>query len=174
MNTDIIYRPIGVISTPFTDISNMPIQPHGAGDTEGVIELDPEFSAGLADIEGFSHLTLLYHFHLVKGYKLYIVPFMDDKPHGIFATRSPTRPNTIGISTVKLTRVEGDKIYFEGADMVSGSPLIDIKPFFPKYDNRYDVKAGWLDEKEGIDITKIKSDARFDAKKSPERIRCNE
>jgi tRNA-Thr(GGU) m(6)t(6)A37 methyltransferase TsaA len=86
---------------------------------------------------------------------------MDDKPHGIFATRAPARPNPIGLSTVKLKKIENNLIYIEGVDMVDGTPLLDIKPFFTKYDNRTDAKAGWLEGKEDIDITKIKSDNRF-------------
>jgi tRNA-Thr(GGU) m(6)t(6)A37 methyltransferase TsaA len=172
MQTEIIYRPIGFVKTPFQEVSEMPIQPQGADGKEGIIELNTEFAAGLMDLEGFSHLILLYHFHLVKGYKLYVVPFMDDKPHGIFATRAPTRPNTIGISVVKLRKIENNLLYIEGVDMIDGTPLLDIKPFYPKYDNQQNVKSGWLECKGNIDISKIKSDARFDSKKSPELNRC--
>jgi tRNA-Thr(GGU) m(6)t(6)A37 methyltransferase TsaA len=172
MHTEITYQAIGVIKTSFKKISEMPIQPQGANGEDGVIELNPEFAAGLMDLDGFSHLILLYHFHLVKGYKLYVVPFMDDKPHGIFATRAPTRPNSIGISIVKLQKIEGNLIYFEGADMIDGTPLLDIKPFFPKYDNQQNVKSGWLEGKGDIDISKIKSDDRFDSEESPKLNRC--
>lgn len=172
MNSDIIFQPIGFIQTPFKSVSDMPIQPCGAKGVEGVIELKSDFVAGLIDLEGFSHIILLYHFHLIKGHKLYVVPFMDDKPHGIFATRAPARPNAIGISTVKLLKIEDNRLYIEGVDMVDGTPLIDIKPFFPKYDNQNDVKFGWLEGKGNIDITKIKSDSRFKPKKSPEPNRC--
>ena len=172
MSTEITYQQIGVIRTPFRKISKMPIQPCGAMNAKGTIELDPELLPGLVDITGFSHLILIYHFHLVKGYKLYVVPFMDDQPHGIFATRAPARPNPIGVSIVKLKKVENNLIYIEGVDMVDGTPLLDIKPFFTKYDNRTDAIAGWLENKKDIDITKIKSDARFDSEKSPEFNRC--
>jgi tRNA (adenine37-N6)-methyltransferase len=163
MNPEIIYQPIGLIQTPFDTVSGMPIQPFGANSAEGIIELNPELVPGLFDLEGFSHLILIYHFHLIKGYKLYAVPFMDDQPHGIFATRAPIRPNPIGMSIVKLKKIENNLIYIEGVDMINGTPLLDIKPFFTNYDNRPHAKAGWLEGKGDIDITKIKSDARFDS-----------
>jgi tRNA-Thr(GGU) m(6)t(6)A37 methyltransferase TsaA len=163
MDSEIIYQPIGHIKTPFDTVSDMPIQPCGASGAQGIIELDSGLTPGLFDLEGFSHLILIYHFHLVKGYKLYVVPFMDDQPHGIFATRAPTRPNAIGISIVELLKIEGNLIHISGVDMVNGTPLLDIKPFFTKYDNRLDAKAGWLEGKGDIDITKIKSDNRFES-----------
>ncbi len=172
MKTEIVYQPIGTIKTPFKKVADMPIQPQGANGAEGIIVLEKEFTPGLMDLNGFSHIILLYHFHLVKGYKLYVVPFMDDKPHGIFATRAPTRPNSIGISIVKLTKVEGNKVYFEGADMINGTPLIDLKPYFPKYDAQHNVNGGWLEAKGDLDISKIKSDARFEECKNPKLNRC--
>lgn len=172
METTITYQPIGIIRTPFENITGMPIQPHGAPDTEGYIELDFELMPGLKDIEGFSHLILIYHLHKVKGHKLYVVPFMDDKPHGIFATRAPVRPNPIGISIVKLKKVEGNLIYFEGADMLDGTPLLDIKPFFTQFDNRPEAVSGWLSEKENLDVLNFRSDERFDSPKNPENNRC--
>ncbi len=162
MDSEIRYQPIGYIQTPFMTISDMPIQPSGANCAEGIIELNPDLVPGLFDLEGFSHLILIYHFHLIKGHKLYVVPFMDDQPHGIFATRAPARPNAIGISIVELRKVENNFIYILGVDMVNGTPLLDIKPFFTKYDNRIDTKAGWLEGKNHIDIKKIKSDNRFE------------
>ncbi|HNX56051.1 MAG TPA: tRNA (N6-threonylcarbamoyladenosine(37)-N6)-methyltransferase TrmO [Prolixibacteraceae bacterium] len=172
MSEEIIYQPIGFIRTPFRSIEKMPIQPCGAKRAKGTIELDPEFLPGLIDIGGFSHLILIYHFHLVKGYKLYVVPFMDDHPHGIFATRAPLRPNPIGMSVVKLVKVENNVLHIEGVDMVDGTPLLDIKPFFAKYDNRPDAVAGWLESKVDLDIEKVKSDLRFDKEKGPEFNRC--
>jgi len=162
MQSEITYKSIGFIRTPFTTISDMPIQSSGASGISGFIDLNIDLLEGLTDLDGFSHLILLYHFHLVKEAKLSVIPFMDDKPHGIFATRAPVRPNTIGISIVKLQKIENNLIYFEGADMVDNSPLLDIKPFFPKYDNQQNVKFGWLEGKGDIDITKMKSDSRFD------------
>ena len=161
MHTRITYKPIGIIKTPFTSIAEMPIQPCGASGAKGIIELKREYIMGLVDLTGFSHLILLYHFHLVDHHKLLVIPFMDDKPHGIFATRAPIRPNPIGMSVVRLQKIENNLLFIEGVDMVDGTPLLDIKPFFPKYDNHSDVRYGWLEEKGDLDITAIKSDDRF-------------
>jgi tRNA-Thr(GGU) m(6)t(6)A37 methyltransferase TsaA len=164
MNTTVTYKPIGIIKTSFTKIAQMPVQPCGAAGSEGIIELKWEYIMGLVDLVGFSHLILLYHFHLVDNPKLLVIPFMDDKPHGIFATRAPVRPNAIGISVVRLQKIEDNLLFIEGVDMVDGTPLLDIKPFFPKYDNHFDVRYGWLEAKGDIDITTIKSDERFGSK----------
>lgn len=172
MKNEITYKQIGIIRTPFSETTGMPVQSCAAQDTGGIVELDDEYATGLFDLEGFSHIILLYHFHLVKGYKLYVVPFMDDKPHGIFATRSPARPNPVGISIVELKKIEGRKIYFDGADMVDETPLIDIKPFFGKYDNRENARLGWLGNRHDIDITSIKSDGRFGPEKITKPNRC--
>ena len=102
----IIIQPIGTIFTPFKDIKNMPIQPIAAEGIKGQIELLPKYIEGLKDIEGFSHITLIYHFHKITGYELIVTPFMDTEKHGIFATKAPKRPNAIGISTVKLIGIE--------------------------------------------------------------------
>jgi tRNA-Thr(GGU) m(6)t(6)A37 methyltransferase TsaA len=164
MHTQIIYHPIGIIRTSFTKIAEMPVQPCGAAGAEGIIELKREYMKGLVDLVGFSHLILLYHFHLVDHPKLLVIPFMDDQPHGIFATRAPVRPNAIGMSVVRLQKIEDNLLFIEGVDMVDGTPLLDIKPFFPKYDNHVDVRYGWLEAKGDIDITAIKSDERFGSK----------
>lgn len=161
MKQNICFQPIGKIRTPHQAISQMPVQPGGAAGVEGIIELKPEYLDGLEDLDGFSHIILIYHFHLIKGHKLKVIPFLDDKLRGIFATRSPARPNAIGISTVRLKEIRNNLIYFDGADMLDGTPLLDIKPFFPKFDNQFDVKSGWLDEKGEIDISEIRSDSRF-------------
>lgn len=158
----ITFHPIGIIRTAHKKPSGMPIQPHGAKRAKGTIELDADLVPGLAHLDGFSHLILIYYFHQVKGHKLYVVPFMDDKPHGIFATRAPVRPNPIGVSIVKLKAIDENRIYFEGADMLDETPLLDIKPFFAQFDNRLDAVSGWLDEKEDLNIHDFKSDARFD------------
>lgn len=152
---------IGIIKTPHKSIENMPIQPVGAKGIMGVVELDIKYLDGLKDIEGFSHLILLYFFHEVIGFSLSVKPFMDDKEHGIFATRSPKRPSPIGISIVKLIQVVDNKIYFEGADMLNETPLLDIKPFFRQTDNRTDALCGWLDEKADRTAIYTKSDSRF-------------
>jgi len=161
MHRTISYIPIGTIRTPFKSIAGMPIQPSGAEGIGGTIGIFPEFMDGLKDIEGFSHLILTYHFHQVKGYKLEVIPFMDDSPHGIFATRAPLRPNAIGISIVRLISVNDSMLHISDVDMLDATPLLDIKPYYPAFDNKNDVKCGWLEGKQDIDITKFRSDDRF-------------
>lgn len=134
---------LGIINTPWDTIENMPIQPLGANGAIGTIEVFEEYAKGLKDIEGFSHLILLYKLHEFADYKLNVTPFMDKAERGIFATRSPKRPNAIGISTVELIKVENNILHIAGVDMLNGSPLLDIKPFFEKFDNRFDTKQGW-------------------------------
>lgn len=157
----IVINPIGIIHTPHRDVKNMPIQPMAAAGMKGSIELLPEYVDGLKDIEGFSHLTLLYRFHKIQGFKLRVIPFMDTEEHGIFACRTPVRPNAIGLSTVKFLGVEGNVIHIEDVDMLEGTPLIDIKPFYPRYDNRSDVSIGWLEKNKDLPLDKLLSDERF-------------
>jgi tRNA-Thr(GGU) m(6)t(6)A37 methyltransferase TsaA len=140
----VTFRPIGVIRTPFTDTTGMPIQATAALGVAGRIELDPDLVEGLRDLDGFSHLTLLYHLHLIASSRLTVTPFLDDQSHGIFATRSPARPNPIGLSTVRLVAISGPTIEIEDVDMVDGTPLLDIKPFVPAFDQRDEVSIGWF------------------------------
>ena len=162
-NTEKTYpvRSIGRLKTQHLTIENMPIQPSGAANMKGIAELYPEYAEGLTDLEGFSHIILLYYFHQNKGYKLKVKPFMDNKEHGIFATRSPRRPAGIGMSIVKVLKVTGTSIEFEGADMLNSTPLLDIKPFFRQSDNRPDAISGWLDEKDDDLVISTRSDDRF-------------
>lgn len=157
----IIFNPIGVIHTPFKDIKNMPIQPVAAGGVKGTIELLPEYAEGLKDLEGFSYITLIYHFHKAKGYRLQVVPFMDTEKHGVFACKAPKRPNPVGISTVKLTGIKGNVIHIEEVDMLDGTPLIDIKPFYPRYDNREHASVGWLEKSKDVSLKDLCADERF-------------
>ena len=157
----IIINPIGIIHTPFHEVENMPIQPIAAEGVKGYIELLPEYVPGLKDIEGFSHITLLYHFHKINGYNLEVVPFMDTTTRGIFATKAPKRPNAIGLSTVKLIKVEGNIIHIEQIDVLDQTPLIDIKPFYPRYDNRDNVSIGWLEKNKDLPLEKLRADNRF-------------
>ena len=152
---------IGVLKTPFETIENMPIQSVGAQDIEGVAVINDEYGEGLQDLDGFSHMYLIYQFHKVSTKELRVIPFMDDKPHGIFATRSPKRPSGMGMSLVNIIKIAGNKVHFKGADMLNNTPLIDIKPFFCQSDNRPDAISGWLDEKDDDLVCKIKSDNRF-------------
>lgn len=163
--SEIKFEPIGIIRTSFETIENMPIQPMGAKGKKAYIELEARFLDGLKDLEEFSHVTLLYHLHKVQDYQLSVVPFMDTEEHGIFATRSPRRPNAIGLSTVKLIRIEGNLIYIEDADVLDGTPLLDIKPFFTKFDNREEAKSGWLDRKWDEKHKTLTSDERFKVQK---------
>ncbi|MCK5347767.1 MAG: tRNA (N6-threonylcarbamoyladenosine(37)-N6)-methyltransferase TrmO, partial [Desulfobacula sp.] len=119
----ISITPIGIIETPFDDLKGMPIQPSGAAKIQGTIVIDKEYEQGLSDLEGFSHIILLYHFHQSKGYNLMVTPFMDDQKRGLFSTRAPKRPNPIGLSIVQLIKREKNKINIKGIDVLNGTPL---------------------------------------------------
>ena len=157
---EVIYRPIGIVHSPFGEPKNVPIQAAAAKGIKGTVEVSPEYAEGLTDLDGFSHIILLYHFTLVKNYCLKVKPFLDDNLHGVFATRSPSRPNAIGISTVHLTAIKGNTLYVEDVDIIDGTPLLDIKPYVPKIDNRKTVKIGWFKEKIGK-LAETKDDGRF-------------
>jgi len=154
------FRPIGVIRTPFAESAGMPIQAVAAIGIAGRIELDPALEAGLADLEGFSHLILVYHLHQVTAPRLTVTPFLDDTTHGIFATRSPARPNPIGISTVRLIGIDGTTIDIEDVDMVDGTPLLDLKPYVPAFDDRGGARIGWFAERLGP-LADTRADERF-------------
>ncbi len=156
----ITYRPIGIIHSPFKDREGMPIQPSGATGIRGAVKIKTEYVDGLKDLEGFSHVILIYHFHLSKEYSLTVTPFLDDQPHGVFATRAPKRPNSIGLSVVKLNKIKGDVLDIENVDIVDGTPLLDIKPYVPEFDVQKEVKTGWLAKAEK-QIKEKKSDKRF-------------
>jgi len=157
---EIKYQPIGVIHSPFREVEGIPIQPTGARGVKGSIEVFPEYCAGLKDVEGFSHIILVYHFHLCKEYSLVAKPFMDKEARGVFAMRGPSRPNPIGISTVRLISVEGCTLRVEEVDIVDGTPLLDIKPYVPDFDWRRVERIGWLSEK-SKNVRQKRSDARF-------------
>jgi tRNA-Thr(GGU) m(6)t(6)A37 methyltransferase TsaA len=142
----------------------MPIQPSGAQGVRGTIKIKKDYIGGLKDLEGFSHIILIYHFHLSQGYSLNVTPFLDSQPRGVFATRAPRRPNSIGFSIVKLNAVEGDILEIENVDIIDGTPLLDIKPYVPEFDARTEVKTGWLAEVEE-QAKQAKSDNRFNASK---------
>lgn len=156
----ISFTPIGTIHTPFTILDGMPIQPSGASDVKGQIILEPQYEEGLQDLDGFSHIILLYHFHLSKGYRLTVAPFLDTVPRGLFSTRAPRRPNPIGLSIVRLVRIDGLTLHVQGVDVLDGTPLLDIKPWVPAFDVRENARAGWLDDKQQ-DSRSLKSDSRF-------------
>jgi tRNA-Thr(GGU) m(6)t(6)A37 methyltransferase TsaA len=151
---------IGIIHSPFKEPKGTPIQPSAARDVAGSIELFKPYTAGLKDLNGFSHIILVYFFHLVRQTSLEVIPFMDDQPHGIFSTRAPGRPNPIGISTVRLVQIQGHILTIKDVDMVDGTPLLDIKPYIPGFDIRDDIRIGWLQK----NISKLqgsKDDGRF-------------
>ena len=141
---EIRYRPIGVIHSPFKETKGMPIQPAGARGVAGTVEVIPECGDGLQDLDGFSHIFLLYHFHLSQGYSLMVKPYLDDSMRGVFATRAPRRPNAIGISVVRLVGIEGCTLHIEEVDIVDSTPLLDIKPYVPEFDSREVGRIGWL------------------------------
>ncbi|MBW1716924.1 MAG: tRNA (N6-threonylcarbamoyladenosine(37)-N6)-methyltransferase TrmO [Deltaproteobacteria bacterium] len=157
---DIRYKPIGVIHSQFRQPKGTPIQPTGAQGIDGRVEVFPEYAQGLKDLEGFSHVILIYHFHLSKGVSLKVKPFMDSEAHGVFAMRGPSRPNPIGISVVRLVKIEDNMLHIQDIDIVDGTPLLDIKPYVPKFDVREAEKIGWL-EKNVHKLPTSKDDGRF-------------
>ena len=158
MIEQILYNPIGIIHTPFKTTEGMPVQASRAKGIKGTIEIKPEYIDGLKDLNGFSHIILLFHLHLSKGYSLQVIPFFDDQPRGVFATRAPKRPNSIGLSIVALSKVSANILEIEDVDMLDGTPLLDIKPYTPEFDNRGNVQTGWLAKAKS---KKVKSDKRF-------------
>ena len=157
---NIPFHPIGIIHSPFHDLAGMPIQPSSDASAAGTLEIFPEFVPGLKDLGGFSHLILLYHLHQAGPARLEVTPFLDSQPRGIFATRAPTRPNPIGLSVVKLTRIEGNILYVEDLDILDGTPLLDIKPYIPEFDYHPEVQIGWLEQVKGK-VKQTTSDNRF-------------
>ena len=158
---NIVQQPIGIIHSPFRSVEHMPIQPVGAAGICGEVELFAEFAAGLKDLEGFSHIILLYHFHRAGEPRLIVMPFLDVEPHGVFATRAPARPNLIGLSVVKLLSVEGNLLHIENVDILDGTPLLDIKPYVPAFDHHEVERTGWLASANGK-VADKKSDGRFE------------
>lgn len=159
----IIFHPIGYIRSPFETPEGMPIQPTGAKDVEGHIELYGALEEGLQDLDGFSHIILFYQFHQNKDFKLKVKPFMDTVERGLFSTRAPRRPNMIGMSTVELLEIEGNILKIRGVDVLDKTPLIDIKPYVAKFDAVPATRFGWL-EKNAKKADDLKSDERFTKK----------
>ena len=124
-------RPIGFVSSPYTNSGEIPKGLGAKHEAEGSLKILPEFELGLTDIEGFSHLVIIWEFDRSQGFELLGTPPSDDRPHGVFATRSPRRPNPIGLTVVELLRREGPIVHVRGLDMLDGTPIIDIKPYLP-------------------------------------------
>jgi len=153
-------KPIGIIHSPFKEPGGMPIQPAGAAGVKGTVEVFDQYRAGLKDLEGFSHIILLYHFHCSEGFDLQTVPFMDSEPRGLFATRAPRRPNPIGLSIVQLDTVEEGVLQIQNVDILDGTPLLDIKPYVPEFDTPVKVRTGWLEAVRKTVSDRV-SDGRF-------------
>jgi tRNA-Thr(GGU) m(6)t(6)A37 methyltransferase TsaA len=154
------FTPIGVVRTPFATQEGMPIQAVAARGVQGRIELDPAYQAGLADLEGFTHLHLITHLHRTGSPSLRVTPYLDTRERGIFATRSPKRPNAIGLSLVRLVRIDGPVLHVEELDLLDGTPLLDIKPYVPPFDDRADARYGWF-EGRAHDVHAVRADSRF-------------
>lgn len=156
----IIYQPIGIVHSPFKKPEGTPIQPIAAKNTEAIIEIFPEFCEGLIDLEHFSHIYILFHLHLAQKKELMVIPFLDNKAHGVFSTRSPGRPNSIGISVVCLDKIKNNRLFVRNIDILDGSPVLDIKPYIPQFDIFEDAKSGWFTRDQKT-IEDKKDDGRF-------------
>ena len=154
------YRPIGIVHSSHSDLAGMPIQPAAAGGCKGTVEIFPEFTDGLKDIEGFSRIILITHLHQSQGALLQAKPFLDKAPHGVFASRYPRRPNPIGLSPVLLLGRNGNILEIENVDLLDGTPVLDIKPYVPAFDAYPNEKPGWFAGKTD-NIASARSDARF-------------
>ncbi len=139
-------RPIGIVHSPYKECKEIPIQGRFKDDIEAWVEIKDEFVKGLKDLDKFSHCILIYYFHKSDKEKIEEIPFLEDVKHGIFAIRSPHRPNHIGFSIVKIKRISQNKIYFSEVDIIDKTPILDIKPYVKYFDYREDVISGWLDK----------------------------
>ena len=146
MNKEIICIPIGVIHSEHTDPHKTPIQPVFAEGFTGQAEIFHKYEKGLQDIEGFSHIMILYFFHKATTQTLIVKPFLENVKHGVFATRAPNRPNHIGLSLVRLLKREGNILFIGGVDILDKTPILDIKPYISRYDSRKDVRNGWQEK----------------------------
>lgn len=144
MNDTVVCRPVARVHCRFTEVTGMPIQSAAVPQELARIEVLAEFAAGLRDIEGFEYLLLFTHFHRCASEKLELTPFLDDHSHGVFATRAPARPNRLGLSIVQLLKVDGTTLHIAGNDMLDGTPILDIKPYVPRFDVRTTERIGWF------------------------------
>jgi len=143
----LVFRPIGVVRSPFVVEDGTPIQPVAAAEVEGEIVLDAELAPALADLAGFDRIWVVYVLDRAGDYRPSVVPYRDDRPHGLFATRSPCRPNPIGISSLRLLAVSGATLRVADLDILDGSPVLDVKPYVPEFDAYPEARAGWLEER---------------------------
>jgi tRNA-Thr(GGU) m(6)t(6)A37 methyltransferase TsaA len=160
MEMGIEYSPIGYVRSPFKEPSGIPIQNRGGRGIGGKVEILDEFAEGLSDLDGFSHIILITHLHKSEGYNLRVIPFLDDVERGVFSTRAPRRPNPIGLHIVRLDRIENNIIHIKDIDMLDGTPVLDIKPYFPMVREEEEIRIGWVEGK--IE--------RFDSEESDKRF----
>ncbi len=156
-------KQIATIRSPYCDLVNMPVQPKGAKEVYATIEFDQEYIEGLKDLDGFSHVYLIYYFHKVKEPKLSVIPFNDktNTPRGVFSTRTPMHPNSLGLSVVELVKVEGNVVTIKGVDILDGTPLLDIKPYIENFDKvEGETRSGWMRSSQE-EVGKKRSDDRF-------------
>ncbi len=144
--TKIVFRPVGIVRSPFQQEGGTPIQPTFAKGARGTVVVCAEYQKALTDLDGFTHIWLLYHLDRAKPWKPLVVPYRDTREHGLFATRSPSRPNGIGMSVVRLISVKGNELEIEGVDILDNTPLIDIKPYVAAFDAVPNTRAGWFDD----------------------------
>jgi len=154
------FEPIGLIHTPFHTLEDMPIQPTSQSSQPGVVEVFPQYTTGLQDLDGFSHIYLIYHLHQAAPCRLSVTPFLDTHPRGLFATRVPCRPNPIGLSLVQLEGIQENKLHIARLDILDQTPLLDIKPYIPEFETGQQVRIGWVEQARGQVHTR-KSDRRF-------------
>lgn len=186
--TRVVFKPIGVIRSEHTVAEKTPIQPVFAKGCRGRVEILPEYAEGLCDVEGFSHIYLIYVFHKAGPPKLIVKPFLQDVDHGIFAIRGPCRPNPVGLSIVRLIRREGNVLYLDGLDVLDGTPLLDIKPYTIKFDRIETTRNGWQDEvdeetaqrkgrrgyrKEATDMRKKTAEYKCTSRQQVEPTKCS-
>lgn len=159
MNFD--FQTIGTIRSQYKQLADMPIQAKGSRDSSARVVIVPEFQDGLKDLEGFSHIYIIYPFHQSKGYELMVTPFLDNQPHGVFATRAPRRPNSIGLSIAKICAIQTNIIHLAGIDILDGTPVWDIKPYIERFDRVDSSRSGWMNSSE-IEVKNKRSDTRFE------------
>jgi tRNA (adenine37-N6)-methyltransferase len=157
----VVYTPIGVLRSPYSLLDGMPLQTVAAPEVEARVEFEQSVHGAIRDLEGFSHLWLIAHLHAVDGWSAEVVPFLDTVSRGVLATRSPRRPNPIGLSLVELAGIEAGVIHVRGVDLLDGTPILDVKPYVPLFDAREGARAGWFEEA-GPRVHEVRSDRRYE------------
>lgn len=166
---EIIFQPVGIIHTPYREKAGVPIQGVFDTETKAEVEVFPQFAEGLDSLDGFTHIFLIYHFNQSSGYDLITKPFLENRSRGVFSIRAPRRPNPIGLSIVRLEKVKGNILEISEVDILDGTPLLDIKPYIPQFDNRVDASSGWAEKPMQSSNPKLIADRRFyDSKDHPE------